>query len=107
MILPDKMTYGEAYGPAMKMTDPAEAKEYLEALIERDMRVLGKTFEEAHAMEMSNLGYYSGYYDHKTMVLVNELFGAVHPIFGAPDPDKPITPEKAFEMGKRYGEQAK
>ena len=100
MILPDRMTIGECYDPAMKMTKRSEAKEYLEALIERDMRVLGKTFEEAHALEISNLGYYSGYYDHATMVRVNKLFGAVHPIFGAPD--VPMTPEEAFEAGKKW-----
>ena len=100
MILPDHMTIGECYDPAMKMTKRAEAKECLEALIERDMRVFGKTLEEAHALEMSNLGYYSGYYDHATMVRINKLFGAVHPIFGTPD--VPVTPQDAFETGKKW-----
>src|SRR3990172_12360273 len=98
MILPDEMSYGECYGPAMEMTDPVEAQEYLEALIERDMRVFGKTFDEAHALEMSNLGYYSGYYDHETMVRVNKLLGAVHPVFGVPK--EPVAPEEALELGR-------
>ncbi len=105
MLLPDEMTYGECYGPAMKITDPDEAKEYLDALIERDMRVFGKTREEAHALEMSNLGYYSGYYDHETSVRVNQLFGAVHPVLGPPS-DEPISPEEAFATGKKWASSA-
>ncbi len=104
MQLPDEMTYGECYGPAMEITDPEEAKEYLEALIERDIRVFGKTPEEAHALEMTKLGYYSGYYDHQTGVRVNQLFGAVHPILGAPS-DEPIAPEEAFAAGKAWAEK--
>ena len=82
MKLPDEMTYGKCYDPAMKITDRVKAKEYLEALIERDMRVFGKTYDEAYKVEMSNLGYYAGYYDSKTQRRVQKMFGAVHPVFG-------------------------
>ena len=99
MKLPDEMTIGDAYGPAMEIIDLDEAQKYLEALIDRNVRITGNTRAEAHRIELSNLGYYSGYYDHETMVRVNELFGAIHPIVGTST--KLVSPKKAFKMGKK------
>lgn len=99
LVLPDQMTYGEAYGPAMKMTTVAEAQEWLAALIERDMRCgYSETVEEAKALEMANLGYVAGYYDPDTRVRVNQLFGAEHPIFGGA---YIVSASEAIEAGKK------
>lgn len=93
--LPETMTIGERYNPAMEMTDTADAQAYLEALIEHDMRVWGQTEDEARRIQLSNLGYYTGYYDYETRQRVQALFGAVHPVFGMTQP----TPEEALQAG--------
>ena len=104
MELPEKLTIGEAYDPAMKMTDPKEAEEYLQALIERSVKYCGQTPEEAERIMKENLGYYSGYYDTETMVRVHKLFNCAHPIFGEIKSESDLpTPEEAFEMGKTRG----
>lgn len=90
---------GEAYNPAMKMTDEADALEYLEALIERSIRIWKQTPEEARKTQLSNIGYFAGYYGHETRQRVQALFGAVHPIFGETQP----TPEEAFKAGYDLG----
>jgi len=102
-------TLGDVYGPAMKITDPKEAKVYFEALVkhilamkpENEPRITSR--EAAEKVVRSNLGYYSGYYDHKTMQRVFKLFNCAHPIFGLAIP----TAEEAFEAGKKMGEAAK
>ena len=77
------LTYGQTLGPAMKMTETDEAKEYLNQLVyyqlhapnieDRDLDTIWKNV-------MSNLGYYSGYYGPEVAPRVRKLFGAVHPI---------------------------
>ena len=93
MELPDEMTYGEAYGPAMGITQQEKAAEYLEALILRHMRLLGCGREEATRIEKTNLGYWAGYYDKETAQRVYQLFSCQHPIFGTSWP----SPKEAFK----------
>lgn len=102
MALPDRITIGEKYSPAMKITDPQEAQAYFEECVIHCMRD-GKTREEAEAMERSNLGYYAGYYDSKTRARVERLFNCSHPIFGAIADKGTPTPTKALEQGLRRG----
>jgi len=83
--MPDRITIGEKYGPAMTITDPEEARAYFEACVEHTMR-FNKTRDEAEAIERINLGYYAGYYDAKTATRILRLFGAEHPIFGTARP---------------------
>lgn len=97
-----KITYGEKYGPAMKITDPAEAKKYFEECVKHTMS-FGKTREEAEAIERSNLGYYAGYYDTETRKRVERLFDCAHPVFGKAEKGVP-TAEEAFKMGEKMGE---
>lgn len=78
--LHENMTLGEVYGPAMQITDPIEAKQYFEALVQRQM-CGGIAREEAERIERCNLGYYAGYYGETTQKRVLELFQAEHPIF--------------------------
>jgi hypothetical protein len=100
--LPENMTYGESLGTAMEITDPDKAKEYFEALVQREMKYFGKTREEAEANTHSNLGYYAGYYSDEVQRRVYRLYGSIHPIFGTPVADPP-TPEEAFKLGMEMG----
>lgn len=83
MTLPDKMTIGEAYGPAMAITEQAAADEYFAALVSRAMHTQGINREPAESQTRQNLGYYAGYYDHATRERVERLFRCSHPVFGA------------------------
>ncbi len=99
--LPEKATWGELYGPAMEMTDPEKAVEYLNALIQRNVTYFGDTAENAEEVVKQNLGYYAGYYDAETMIRVQKLFDCVHPVFGKIESESDIpTPEEAFQSGK-------
>ncbi len=99
----NKITIGDKYGPAMKMTDQKQATEYFELCVEHTMR-FGKTREEAESIERQNLGYFAGYHDYETRIRIEQLFNCVHPIFGAAAEHIP-TPEEAFELGKKLGEK--
>jgi hypothetical protein len=103
MELPDEMTYGESYGPAMNVQTEEEAREYFGALVRRNVRLTGNSDEEATRIERINVGYWSGYYDSDTMARVHALYGFGHPIFGTTEP----TPEKALAAGQAMGELAK
>ena len=102
MKLPDEVTIREKYGPAMKITDQAEADEYFEACVEHCMK-FDKTREEAERIERVNLGYFAGYYDHDTRIRVERLFRCCHPVF-RPAVQGETTPEEALEMGLKAGE---
>lgn len=100
------MTLGEKYGPAMKITDQAEADAYFVVCVEDTMR-FGKSRAEAEVIERANLGYYAGYHNTETRARVERLFRCAHPIFGAiADRGEPTLPE-AFEVGRRVAPNAK
>lgn len=101
--LPDEMTNGEAYGPAMEMHGEAEAREYFEALVLRSMRRFSQGREEAEAAIKSNLGYYAGYYDNETRSRVERLFLCAHPVFGPISVVGPPTAKEAFQKGLEAG----
>ncbi len=101
MSLPDRMTTGEKYGPAMEITDPKEAQEYFEECVIHCMRD-GMAREEAETIERSNLGYYAGYYNPETRARVERLFNCAHPFFGAIATQGAPTPTEAFELGKSF-----
>lgn len=93
------LTYGECLGPAMKITEQADADQYftayvefIEAALAREPRTDNKT---AADIAKINLGYYAGYYDGETMDRVNRLFRCSHPIFGSMIP----TAEEALAAG--------
>lgn len=83
MIIPDQITFGEKYAPAMAITDQSEADEYFEACVQHSVHAGGMTREAAEIIERANLGYYAGYYDHETRACVEKLFQCEHPFFGA------------------------
>lgn len=97
---PQAETIGEIYGPAMEITDPEEAREYFQSLVQRCMERAEEDgnepdLEYCEYTQRSNLGYYAGYYDPIVRKRVEILFGAMHPIFGSANP----TSEEAFEIG--------
>ena len=79
----DVLTFGECLGPAMEITDQNEADEYYKAYLEWQKKHM-TTPNDSRAEEIckTNLGYYSGYYGLETQKRVQQLFLAVHPIFG-------------------------
>ncbi len=91
-------TIGDKYGPAMKITDQAEADAYFKECVEHCMS-FGNTREQAEPIERSNLGYFAGYYDDETRARVERLFQCAHPIFGAIAEAGPPTPEQALKAG--------
>lgn len=105
--LPEKITYGEKYDPAMRMTDQAEADAYFEVLVNHMMRYGRKTREEAEAIERSNLGYYAGYGSDELRARVEHLFKCEHPVFGAIATNGPPTFAEAFRRGCEMGKAHK
>lgn len=101
ITLRDGMTIGEAYGPAMNITDQQEANEYFEALVQNNMKH-GNSREKAESIERQNLGYYAGYYDNATRERVEQLFICAHPIFGSITDNGAPTTEQALEAGRKF-----
>jgi hypothetical protein len=77
------MTYGEAYNPAMKIHEQAEADAYFEKLVTDLVDNHAKPRAEAETIVRVNLGYWAGYYNHETRARVERLFKCSHPVFGA------------------------
>lgn len=89
---PDKITIGDKYGPAMAITDGAEAKAYFRRCVRHTMRFNQEDVADAERIERINLGYYAGYYDHETRRRVERLFLAKHPVFGSATPSGSAGP---------------
>lgn len=102
--LPDTVTYGQKYDPAMKITTQEEADEYFEILVEHTMRIRegGCTREEAESIERANLGYIAGYYDDEVRERVERLFNCAHPVFGKISENGRPTAEQAFQAGRDW-----
>lgn len=95
--IPSEVTIGDKYRPAMKITEPEEAEQYLEACVLHSMTVSGCSRERAVKTEKANL---AGYYDNETRERVERLFHCSHPIFGRVSDGMP-TPQEAFDAGKK------
>lgn len=93
------MTCGEAYGPAMEITDQAEADRYFKVLVADMQKRHMKRATEAEEIVRSNLGYYAGYYSDETRERVERLFRCAHPVFGSIAQNGAPKPEDAFRMG--------
>ena len=98
------ITIGDKYGPAMEITDQDNADKYFEACVEHNMRH-GNPREKAESIERQNLGYFAGYYDHKTRERVERLFRCSHPVFGSISTQGPPTPKQAFNAGVQMARQ--
>jgi hypothetical protein len=77
-VFGEHATFGETLGPAMKITDQADADEYFAALVEHTMRFKPDR-EEAEKIVRTNLGSFAGYYDEATRERVERLYKCSHP----------------------------
>jgi len=89
-----------SYSRAMTVRTRKEAKACLESLIKFGMS-RGQSREKARRIQLSNIGYFTGYCDAATARRVMRLFDTAHPIFGRSRP----TPEEAFKAGKRLAKK--
>jgi hypothetical protein len=105
--MPDEITVGEKYRPAMVITDQAEADAYFERCVEHTMRVGEVSRASAEHIERHNLGYYAGYYDNETRARVERLLRCAHPIFGAIAERGPPSAEQALRAGLVRGRRAR
>ena len=97
------LTFGECLGPAMEITDPEDAQQYLTEYIKYTQTFLDKKPRDdgmtAEDICKVNLGYYAGYYDSDTRVRVESLFTCAHPVFGTIKDNGQPTAEEAFQKG--------
>ena len=96
----------QIYMVAMKITEPEDAKQYFEALVENCVKISGKSREECISIQKSNLGYFAGYYTDDTRERVERLFDCEHPFFGKITENK-ITDVEAFAMGLKMGKESR
>ena len=102
--MPEGITIGDKYDPAMKITKQAGADAYFERCVQHTMS-FGRSRGEAEIIERSNLGYYAGYGSDETRKRVERLFRCSHPIFGSIAKVGAPTPEEALQEGMRLGER--
>lgn len=98
--MPEQITIGDKYRPAMDIQDPVEADAYFERCVAHTM-TFGKSRAEAEKVERINLGYFAGYYSSETRERVERLFRCAHPIFGSIAENGSPTNERAFSAGAR------
>ena len=86
MIWKDKElnTMGDVFKTALDVAKrtPGKCNDFLEAYAQEIAEDNGCSKEESLKIAKSNLGYFAGYYDTKTAKLIQDRYGAVHPIFG-------------------------
>ena len=103
----ETLTFGECLGPAMEITDPEDARQYLTEYAKYTQKFLDKEPRDDNMTAQDickvNLGYFAGYYDDETRVRVEKLFTCQHPIFGTIEDNGSPTPEEAFKMGEIIG----
>lgn len=107
ITLPEKLTIGEAYDPAMKIDNQKDADEYFEALVLRSITYFGTSRKDAENIERQNLGYFAGYYDRAIRERVERLFSCSHPIFGSVAKNGVPTAKEAFKMGQELANKSK
>lgn len=104
-------TAGEMFELARTMKDPKERQIFVTeycAVIIAEHKKAGKTltFDDAREVLRANLGYYAGYYGDDVRKEIEEMYGALHPVFGSIIKDGPPTQTQAFYAGIRWGMQA-
>ena len=100
---------GELFNEALRLAkenkDEAHEffKAYVKAVIDENDEVY--SLEEAERIAKSNLGYWAGYYNEETCVIIYETYRCEHPIFGK----KPFntSPDVAFKKGYEMGTNSK
>lgn len=88
----ETLTFDETVGPAMLITDQAEADAYLADYLEYTRKWLRKSPHpkglSAEEIVKINLGYESGYCSIEVQKRVERLFHTEHPFFGKVGDDK-------------------
>jgi hypothetical protein len=101
---PDDATNGQTLGPAMEITEQAEADAYFETLVQHGMRLDPSLGRELAVKNLrGSLGYWAGYYGHETRLRVERLFRCTHPVFGSAE-NGLVDPKDAFEAGKAFAD---
>lgn len=107
----DTLTYGDCLKPAMEITDPEDAKQYLTEYVKHIQKYLDTKPRDdqmtAEDIAKINLGYFAGYYDNDTRERVEKLFTCAHPIFGTIKDNGSPTPEQAFQAGENLAKNQK
>ena len=94
-------TYGETLGPAMAITDQAEADDYFRQLVEHHLREApGTPRAEAERVQRINLGYFAGYHGPDVRERVERLFRCSHPVFGSIAENGSPTAEQSLAAGR-------
>ena len=100
----ETLTFGDCLHPAMEITDPEDAQQYLAEYVNHIQKYLDKEPRDdgmtAEEIAKVNLGYFAGYYSNETRARVEELFMCSHPVFGSIKNNGSPTPEQAFKMGE-------
>jgi hypothetical protein len=73
----ETLTYAETLGPAMNITDPADANQYLRSYIEWLQQKTGEGYAVCERTAKANLSYFIGYYDSETSKRVTKLFNLI------------------------------
>jgi hypothetical protein len=101
---PDNATNMQVLGPAMEITEQAEADAHFETIVDYAMRRDATLSREAvEKTTRDSLGYWAGYYSLETRQRVERLFRCVHPVFG-PAEHGPVAAAEALEAGIRVAE---
>jgi hypothetical protein len=101
----DLLTYGELLGPAMQITEQADADQYLQAYVEWQAKQwmpknIGKN--AARKICLANLGYFAAFYSLEVRERVERLFNGQHPVYGSTSAHIP-TEKEIFLAGFRRG----
>lgn len=77
--------------------------EYAFSLKREEQKKFVEAFAKTGKYALSNMGYFSGYFDRKKMLKIQKVFNTEHPIFGKKVP----TAEEAFNAGMKLAEASK
>ncbi len=71
-----------SYKDVLDSKTKEECLERFEALLTQISDKHGGTPDSHREVQLSNIGYFSGYYDKETSLRIRKWLGAKHPIFG-------------------------
>ena len=79
-------TIGQVFDKALDVAKnhKDEVIDFFDEYVHHIMECNGKiNKQEAIARAKTNFGYFAGYFDKKTQEIIEENYGAIHPIFGS------------------------
>lgn len=104
-----KMTVGEVMDAVREAQDADEAQAIKAAYLRRMHRDQPTySVETANDVANQNIGYYTGYLDQEEGARILKLYaGSYHPVFGSRHVEGKVTPEEAFEAGRKAAQDAR